>query len=97
MRIDLKFNKRPSETRNHEQVCEASLFACQDAKHYYSLLGFADPSKATPEDIKKQYKAMALKNHPDKGGSTFVFQLLNDAFAVLSELVAETNLQAKCL
>ena len=45
------------------------------------LLG-VDPS-ATKEEIKKAYKAKALKSHPDKGGSKEQFQRVADAYNML--------------
>lgn len=45
------------------------------------LLG-VDP-KASKEEIKKAYKAKALKAHPDKGGSKEAFQRVADAYNLL--------------
>lgn len=50
---------------------------------HYAVLGL-QPT-ATTDDIAKKYKALALERHPDKGGSTAAFQLLNEAHEVLSD------------
>ncbi|TFK36659.1 hypothetical protein BDQ12DRAFT_686291 [Crucibulum laeve] len=54
---------------------------------YYKLLGV--PKNATDDEIKKAYKRMALKNHPDrnKGSeeSSRKFKEISEAFEVLSD------------
>lgn len=44
-------------------------------------LGLADP--VANEDIRKQYRRMAMKHHPDRGGDTNKLQRINAAIAVL--------------
>lgn len=54
-------------------------------KDYYKTLGL--PKGASQEDIKKAYKKMALKYHPDKNHSPDAeekFKGVNEAFQVLS-------------
>lgn len=45
---------------------------CDDSD-YYGLLGI--PRDATQEQIKKGYKKMALKYHPDHGGDAEIVSL----------------------
>lgn len=52
-------------------------------KDYYKVLGV--PRNATKEDIKKAYRALAHKYHPDKGGDEARFKELNEAYQVLSD------------
>ena len=53
---------------------------------YYQILGVA--RNATPEDIKKAYRALANKYHPDKNKgdkqAEEMFKKISEAYAVLS-------------
>lgn len=40
---------------------------------------------AAPEDIKKAYRSMAGKTHPDRGGMTHMFRLVQEAYETLSD------------
>mmetsp|Transcript_26461 Transcript_26461/g.79768 ORF Transcript_26461/g.79768 Transcript_26461/m.79768 type:complete len:276 (+) Transcript_26461:145-972(+) len=51
---------------------------------YYAMLKVTRESKF-PEDVKKSYRRLSLKAHPDKGGSEADFQALNRAYEVLKD------------
>lgn len=50
---------------------------------YYQTLGV--PNNATPDEIKKAYRKLASKHHPDKGGDTATFQQIQTAYDILSD------------
>ena len=50
---------------------------------YYETLGVAE--SATQEEIKKAYRKLAMKHHPDHGGSEEEFKKINEAYSVLSD------------
>ncbi len=50
---------------------------------YYQILGLAE--NASQDDIKKAYKKLAMKNHPDRGGDTKKFQEISQAYDTLSD------------
>lgn len=49
----------------------------------YDALGI--PRNASTEDVKKAYKKVAVKCHPDKGGDAYQFQRVAEAHQVLSD------------
>ena len=50
---------------------------------YYSILGI--PRDATPEQIKKAYRTLAMANHPDRtGGDDAKFKQITEAYEILS-------------
>ena len=53
------------------------------AKDYYSTLGVE--KRATQEDIKKAFRKLAQKHHPDKGGDEARFKEITEAYAILSD------------
>lgn len=50
---------------------------------HYVTLGVN--KNATPDDIKKAYRKLASKHHPDKGGDTATFQQIEEAYRILSD------------
>lgn len=54
------------------------------AKDYYKILGVS--KNASPEEIKRAYRELAQKYHPDKaGGDEKKFKEINEAYQVLSD------------
>ncbi len=49
---------------------------------YYTILGAS--KKATKDEIKKAYRKLAHKHHPDKGGDEKTFKKISEAYHVLS-------------
>lgn len=50
---------------------------------FYKILGI--DNKASQEEIKKQYRKLSLKMHPDKGGDINKFKELNEAYQTLGD------------
>lgn len=50
---------------------------------YYSILGVN--RNASQEEIKKAYKKMCMKHHPDRGGNEAEFKRVNEAYDTLSD------------
>jgi molecular chaperone DnaJ len=53
------------------------------ARNYYDILGV--PKSATADEVKKAFRRLARKHHPDAGGSEEKFKELNEAYEVLSD------------
>lgn len=50
---------------------------------YYKLLGVTKESNQS--DIKKAYRKLAVKHHPDKGGDSEIFKQVAEAYEILSD------------
>ena len=50
---------------------------------YYKILGV--PRTATADEIKKAFRKLARKHHPDAGGDEAKFKEINEAYEVLSD------------
>lgn len=53
------------------------------AKNYYETLGI--DKKATTDDVKKAFRKLAQKHHPDKGGDEAKFKEITEAYSVLAD------------
>ena len=54
-----------------------------NTSEFYERLGVE--KKATFDEIKKAFRKLALKHHPDRGGDKDKFQELQNAYEVLSD------------
>ena len=54
-----------------------------DNKKLYDVLGVSQ--NATTAEIKKAFKKLAIKHHPDRGGDEEKFKEVNAAYEVLSD------------
>eukprot|EP00919_Chromeraceae_sp_WS-2016_P074559 GHVR01176462.1.p1 GENE.GHVR01176462.1~~GHVR01176462.1.p1 ORF type:complete len:455 (-),score=112.83 GHVR01176462.1:355-1641(-) len=54
-----------------------------DNSKFYDILGV--PKEATESDIKKAFRKLAIKHHPDKGGDEAKFKEITRAYEVLSD------------
>ena len=67
-----------------EQIAECARI--MKIESYYEVLGLS--KEASPEEIKKAYRKLALRLHPDKNvapGASEAFKRLNKAFSCLSD------------
>lgn len=47
------------------------------------VLGFSGKDDPSKEELKKRFRILSLRNHPDKGGSSDTFRKINHAYRVL--------------
>lgn len=55
----------------------------EESEDYYNILGVKQ--NATFDEIKKTFRKLSLKHHPDKGGDVNKFKNINKAYQVLSD------------
>lgn len=53
------------------------------AKNYYDILGV--DKKASQDDVKKAFRKLAQKHHPDKGGDEATFKEITEAYSTLGD------------
>jgi curved DNA-binding protein len=51
--------------------------------NYYQILGIE--KTASDDEIKRAYRKMAMRHHPDRGGDQSEFQKIQEAYSVLSD------------
>ena len=64
-------------------------------RDYYEILGVS--KGATKEEVKKAYKKLALKYHPDRNkedGAEEKFKEISEAYAVLSDDKKKTSIRS---
>lgn len=59
------------------------VYSLSDNKQLYEILDV--PRTATADQIKKSFRQLSLKHHPDRGGETEKFQALAFAYNILSD------------
>ncbi|HKQ99771.1 MAG TPA: DnaJ domain-containing protein [Pyrinomonadaceae bacterium] len=64
-------------------------------KDYYSILGAEED--ASPGDIERLYKRLAVRHHPDRGGDEEEMKSLNEAYGVLRDKEARKAYDAERL
>ena len=52
-----------------------------EKKNYYEILGLK--KNCSRKDIKKKYRSLALKHHPDRGGDEKLFESITSAYNIL--------------
>ena len=52
-------------------------------KNYYQILQC--DKQASQDEIKKAYRKLALKSHPDRGGDAEQFKAISEAYEILSD------------
>jgi curved DNA-binding protein CbpA len=64
----------------------ARMKQVDESRDYYAVLGAHE--EATPEEIERLYKRLAVRHHPDRGGDEEEMKNLNEAYGVLGDAQA---------
>ena len=56
---------------------------------YFKVFKIKKISDLTPQELKRRYRILALKYHPDKGGNRHQFSFVLDAYNYLQKLMKE--------
>uniref|UniRef100_A0A8D3DF13 J domain-containing protein n=1 Tax=Scophthalmus maximus TaxID=52904 RepID=A0A8D3DF13_SCOMX len=73
------------EKKSYTEDQRQGVLRIKNCKDFYEILGLS--KNASDEDLKKAYRKLALKFHPDKNfapGATDAFKAIGNAYAVLS-------------
>src|SRR5437763_1098688 len=71
-------------SNNVNSVSKQTCYNKIMSKDYYQILGI--DKKASPDDVKKAFRKLAHKYHPDKtGGDDSKFKEVNEAYSVLAD------------
>ena len=62
-------------------------------ENLYKILGL--PDFAPMEEIKKAYRRLVMKYHPDRGGDLEAMKKINAAYQILSEKKAEYDMRLR--
>lgn len=73
-RAEMERERREREARRESDAREGGNLSRKEAM---DLLGLSEPF--TPDDVKRQHKAIVQREHPDHGGNTYIMQLANRA------------------
>lgn len=80
--LHTKYNEIQRENENLR--CESSLSRkSNNSVKYYEIFGFSNPPN--PDDLKKRYRFLRQRLHPDKGGDTQLFQLIQQVYEQLEK------------
>jgi len=58
-------------------------------ENFYEVLGVS--KDASEDDIKKKYRSLSMKHHPDRGGNKETFQNINAAYQILGDPMKKRN------